>query len=139
MIQDHSYGIIPLQKQGGNWMVLLIQHSSAGYWGFPKGHPDNEELPIEAAIRELKEETNLDVIAFFSEAMLEEHYHFTLHGKHINKTVGYFVAEVGGDLTLQQIEISGAKWVEIDDAFNQLTYDNDKAILKQAKSILEKR
>lgn len=133
MVYEYSYGIIPLKREGDKWMVLLIHHSSAHFWGFPKGHAEKGEMPKTAAIRELKEETNLDVIHFFSDSIIEERYHYTFRDKHINKTVGYFVAEVAGDLMLQDEEVSGSKWVPLDKAIDHLTYDTDKAVLNSAK------
>ena len=41
--------------------VLLVQQHQ-GFWGFPKGHVENGETEIQTAIREVKEETNIDVI-----------------------------------------------------------------------------
>lgn len=135
MVYEFSYGIIPLKKEEDKWMVLLIHHSTAHFWGFPKGHAEKGELPKNAAIRELKEETNLDVIHFFSDLMIEERYLFMFRGKLINKTVGYFIAEVAGDLVLQDEEVSGSKWVQLDKAIDHLTYDTDKALLNSAKKM----
>ena len=86
-LKEYSYGIIPLQKQGDDWKVLLIQHSGARYWGFPKGHAELGESPKEAAVRELFEETSLKIVRFFSETPQEEHYQYTLRGELIFKTV----------------------------------------------------
>jgi bis(5'-nucleosidyl)-tetraphosphatase len=139
MIFENSYGIVPVRKNGDIWMVLLIQHSTAHYWGFPKGHADIGESPKDAAIRELKEETNLDVVKFISDSMIEEHYFFTFQGKRISKSVGYFVGEVNGDLILQDLEISGSKWILFDDAVNHLTYETDKIVLANAKNLLKNK
>ena len=43
-----------------NNKVLVLQQV-AGHWGFPKGHVEKGETEVETAIREIKEETNLDV------------------------------------------------------------------------------
>ena len=43
-----------------NNKVLLIQQKK-GNWGFPKGRVEKNETECETAIREVKEETNLDV------------------------------------------------------------------------------
>lgn len=136
MAFEQSYGIIPLRKQRGIWMVLLIQHSSSRYWGFPKGHAEEGEAPQIAASRELKEETNLDIKRFISEKALEEHYQFFFRGQHVNKTVWYFIAEVTGDLQLQSEEVSDSKWVFLSEAADHLTYDTDKTILNSAKGLL---
>ncbi|KAM3131640.1 hypothetical protein pb186bvf_016304 [Paramecium bursaria] len=44
--------------------ILIVQEKNGtkqGYWGIPNGHVDDKELVIEGAVREVKEETNLDV------------------------------------------------------------------------------
>ncbi len=51
--------------------VLLVHHKKHGMWLPPGGHIDDNELPTEAAVREIKEETGLD-IGVVGE---EEHYH----------------------------------------------------------------
>lgn len=40
--------------------VLLVKHN-AGHWDFPKGHVEEGETEFETAIREVKEETNIDI------------------------------------------------------------------------------
>ena len=40
--------------------LLLVKHN-VGHWGFPKGHMEKDEIEIQTAIREVKEETNVDV------------------------------------------------------------------------------
>ena len=54
--KEKSCGCIIIEKD----KVLLIQHIK-GHWGFPKGHVEVGETERETAIREAKEETNLDV------------------------------------------------------------------------------
>jgi len=41
--------------------VLLIEHSKLKKWLFPGGHIEPNEIPDDAVIREVKEETNLDI------------------------------------------------------------------------------
>ena len=134
---DQSYGVVPLRKVNGEWNVLLIQHGSAKYWGFPKGHAEEGESPVEAAVRELKEETDLDVVRLLSESVLEEHYQFTWRGKRISKTVWFFVAEVTGEVKLQAAEVSDSRWVSLASAEEHLTYDTDKSIARSAYSLIK--
>ena len=54
--KEKSCGCIIIE----NGKVLLIQQTK-GHWGFPKGHVEAFETESETAIREVKEETNLDV------------------------------------------------------------------------------
>ena len=133
---DASFGIVPLKKQSGRWEVLLIQHQKARYWGFPKGHPDPDESPRDTAERELKEETNLDVIRYLRSEPFSEQYSFSHEGKKVVKTVVYFVAEVMGELKLQKKEILSGIWVPFPDAIAKATHKEGKEILQQVEKIL---
>jgi len=45
--------------------VILVQRSKEprkGAWGFPGGHVETGETPVEAAVRELKEETGVEAL-----------------------------------------------------------------------------
>ncbi len=48
---DASFGIVPVHERDGVRRFLLIQHLG-GHWGFPKGHPEKGESPVETARRE---------------------------------------------------------------------------------------
>lgn len=134
--QDESFGIVPLTKAKGYWEVFLIQHKHGRYWGFPKGHKEKDETPQAAALRELKEETNLELIKFLKQEPLMEQYNFILDGRRIFKSVYYFIAEVNGEIILQKKEISGGVWLTFSDALEKLTHSEGKAILKQVEKIL---
>ena len=41
--------------------VLMLMQTRSKYWLLPGGHIEDGELPHEAVIREVKEETNLDI------------------------------------------------------------------------------
>lgn len=136
MQQDESFGIIPLKKKNGEWEVFLIQHKHARYWGFPKGHAEPNEDAAASARRELKEETNLDVVRLIQKEPLMEQYQFVMNGRHISKRVYYFIAEVSGEVVLQKLEIAAGMWLPIKQALGQLTHKEGKAILAQVEKIL---
>lgn len=108
--------------------VLVIQQKQ-GFWGFPKGHMEQGENEIQTAIRETKEETNLDVI-------IEDKTRFCLtyfiEDKNIHKEVVYFVAKVDGkvDIKPQIEEINGIVWIDIVKVEDILTFDNLKELWK---------
>jgi 8-oxo-dGTP pyrophosphatase MutT (NUDIX family) len=136
MEQDESFGIIPLSKQSGGWKVFLVFHKHARYWGFPKGHAEGNETPEEAASRELKEETNLDVVRHLVKEPLTEQYRFTHEQRYIVKRVFYFIAEVSGSVKLQEKEIEGGIWVSLSDAMNQITHPEGKSIIALVDKLL---
>ena len=43
--------------------VLLIKHNK-GHWDFPKGHMEEGETEKQTAVREVKEETHMDVYIY---------------------------------------------------------------------------
>lgn len=137
VMKDASYGIIPLSKANGRWEALLVQLHE-GHWGFPKGHADLGETPLQAAQRELQEETGLKVQRLLSETPLVESYFFTRNHKTIFKTVSYFFAEVFGKLHTQPEEIKAAKWVPIERVDNELTFPLSVSAGSQAAKLLKK-
>lgn len=138
MTREESFGVIPLSKKSGSWEVFLIQLKHGTYWGFPKGHAEGGESPEMAALRELKEETNLNVVRYLSDKPLTEKYRFTKTGKLIHKQVTYFVAEVDGTVILQEHEVQSGIWVPFPQAIDKATHPEGKSILIEVEKILSK-
>ena len=68
---------------------VLLQKENKGHWGMPKGHVEDGETEVETAIREVKEETNLDITLNES-----KRYEITyIVDNEIEKTAVYFVAK----------------------------------------------
>ena len=108
--------------------VLLI-HQNNDVWGFPKGHGEGNETEVETAIREVKEETNLD-IEIDSSKRYSIHY---LVKENVPKEVIYFLAKPIGNINLikQDSEIKEAYFEDIDKVIDVLTHDNLKDMWKQ--------
>lgn len=138
MKYEESFGVIPLRKHNGIWEVFIIQHNKGHYWGFPKGHAEEDETPIEAAYRELKEETNLVPISCLRTDPFVEQYQFTLKGERVSKRVCYFMAEVEGVVILQSIEIQNGLWLTVPEAIEKVSHTEGKSILSQVVNILQK-
>ena len=131
MIKVESFGIVPFLNENGTWKVLLILHREGNHWGFPKGKANPGESSLQAATRELKEETGLEVTEVLREKPLTEQYQFRRRKDFIVKIVQYFPAFVKGDLIIQQEEIREAKWLTIPEAMNQLTFKEARNILQE--------
>jgi bis(5'-nucleosidyl)-tetraphosphatase len=130
---DESFGIVPFKRNKGDISYLVIQHN-AGHWGFPKGHAEAGETPLHAAVREFSEETGLSIAKILETAPLQEVYSFYHNKVLIHKVVHYFLAEVTGDLFLQEKEISDAKWCNFAEAYALLTFQGCKKLLEEAHS-----
>ena len=136
MKSDESFGVIPLSKTSGQWEVFLIQHHKGRHWGFPKGHAEIGESPLDAALRELKEETNLDCVQLLRTDPFMEQYQFFIKGERVSKQVSYFAAEVEGTVKLQEKEISNGVWCSLSDAIHKMTYSEGKSILSKVMQML---
>lgn len=125
MKKEKSCGCIILD----NNMVLLVKHN-AGHWDFPKGHVENNETEEQTAIREVKEETNMDV-----EIIPGYRYVIQYSPKeNVIKDVVFFIAKkISNNIKAQESEISIVEWVDIDTAFTQITHTDSKKLLMQVK------
>lgn len=113
--------------------ILVIQQVK-GHWGFPKGHVEEGETEVETAIREIKEETNLDV-------EIDETHRYVEHyspEEGIEKDVVFFIAKkTGGEIKVQEEEVKSTEWLLPEDAMDRLTYESSKSILSKVIKDLE--
>lgn len=134
MNYEKSCGAIVYRKRHGNTEILLIKHVRSGCWSFPKGHMEPGENEIQTAVREIKEETNIDVSV--DDPAFREVVVFNPR-RDITKEVVYFLARATTfDCEKQESEISEVRWVEIGQALTLLAYDNDRVLVNKAKSFL---
>jgi bis(5'-nucleosidyl)-tetraphosphatase len=125
MQNDQSYGLIPIHKE-----TYLVIHHTAGHWGFPKGHPEQNEDAISAAKRELKEETGLTAQTIIEKHRFKETYEITKNNAVVMKTVDYYIAFIEDTrLNLGLNEIQEAEWLTFDEAYNRLSFAGTKTIL----------
>ena len=133
MTFEKSCGAIVYRKHHGNTEILLIKHINSGHWSFPKGHMEMGESETETALREIKEETGLDVL--LDPTFCESVTYFPR--KDTQKVVVYFIAKAKTfDYTPQEDEIAEIRWVDIGHAVTMLTYENDKTIVNKARSAI---
>lgn len=127
MKNDKSCGCIIVH----NNKVLIIRQNN-GDWGFPKGHIDGNETDVETALREVKEETNLDVKIIEEKKYTMKYY---INDNILKEVVLFLAYPKTNELKPQQSEIMDIKWVNIDEAFNLLTFDNSKKALMSILNI----
>ena len=104
-------------------------------WTLPKGTPDRHETTEETALREVAEETGLEVRITAPLDSIE--YWFVLSGTRIHKTVHYFLMEpTGGDLAGHDHEFEEVRWVRFDEADALLTFETERALVARAATTL---
>lgn len=132
MKQETSYGIIPVSISKARVKVLLVHHKSGGHWAFPKGHQEEGETPKATAARELLEETSLEIRRYLTEEMYRESYQIRKKDETIQKSVGYFLAEVKGEAKASLNELLGLVWLSPEEVESFLTYEEAKKVWRAA-------
>ena len=135
--EQNSAGFI-LFKDDGNRKYLLLKHG-IDYWNFPKGKLESGESDLEAAKRELKEETginNIKIIDGFEDTF---GYSFLVKEGLIKKVVKMFLAKyLNGSINLSH-EHEEYKWLAFKDALNILKFNNIRNSLKVADKYLSEK
>jgi 8-oxo-dGTP pyrophosphatase MutT (NUDIX family) len=115
--------IVPVKRAADGRRVL----------GLPKGHPDGDETPEQAATREVGEEAGVQ--AELVEDLGDVDYIYTRGGREIRKVVRFFLFDYrSGDLADHDHEIEVARWMDLADAARELTYEGERAVVARAIS-----
>lgn len=132
-LYEKSCGGIIFYKTKQNTKILLVKNNNGRYWSFPKGHIEQGETEQETAIREIKEETGLDVTLVNNFREISEYCPF---GK-IRKRVVFFLARAFTDnVKIQEEEIDSFIWVDLQQARKLCSYDNDLRIIDKAETTI---
>ncbi len=117
--------IVPVKRDAGGRRVL----------GLPKGHPDGDESPEAAAIREVTEETG--VTAELIDKLGEVTYSYERRGRRVAKRVAFYLFKYrAGDLADHDHEIEDARWMPLEEAARALSYEGEREMVMRALSRL---
>jgi 8-oxo-dGTP pyrophosphatase MutT (NUDIX family) len=131
-------GIVVRYEDGRPHLVVGMRRRERDSvtWTLPKGTPNAGETREETALREVGEETGLDVR--ITGPLDSISYSFVQHGTRIQKTVHYYLMEpTGGDLSLHDREFQDVRWVAFDDAAGLLTFETERALVERAAGLLD--
>ena len=134
-LYEKSCGAIVIYRNGSDYYTLLVRNHNGRNYSFPKGHVEKGETEQETAIREVREETGLNIEIIDSFREVADYCPF---GK-IKKRVVFFMAQTFSDkVTLQEEEIDSCIWVDLNEAHRRCTYENDLRVIRKAKENLDK-
>ena len=126
-------GVVLLEKK-----ILLVKNKKGDssedglpWWGYPKGHLEEGEKPVDAAVREVFEETGFEVKAKKNKPIAESRYEINRAGKKVQKTVWFYEMEVIEPFKNEpDEEIEEIALIDFESALDLLTHEEDKKILK---------
>ena len=128
MKQEYSYGAVVYEKRKDS-IYILIEFMLQGHISLPKGHIEEGETPEECALREIKEETDLDV-------RLDTNFSHTITYKptqDIKKDVTFFLATpLSNHIKPQDSDVNHIEWLIEKRALAVLTHETDKQVLRDA-------
>ena len=142
MADEKACGVIIFKNENDTrkYVVICGVGNYQGYYGFPKGHMEAGETERETAIREVKEETGLDVVLFDDFRTVDEHPLAREGRPNDRKTNVYFLAEYHGqEFVMQKTEVSEIVLMGYDEAMKCLQYEESRRELTEAEEYLRER
>ena|SRR5579864_5258108 len=160
MVREISAGGVVVRKQDGGWWMAAIElpgesgsSSSPGKRGvrpkpkttlcLPKGLVDAGEKALEAALREVREETGITASPITKLADIKYMYVRNWgDGKQVFKIVSFYLlryesGEIDDISADMRIEVARAKWVRLEDAPKLLAYRGEKQMARQALEYIQ--
>jgi 8-oxo-dGTP pyrophosphatase MutT (NUDIX family) len=118
--------IVPRRRAADGARVLAL----------PKGHVDPGESVLEAAEREVREETG--VVGELVRELGKARYWYRRDGQAIGKTVTFYLfSYVEGDVEDHDDEVEEARWIPLTDARTALSYETERAMVERALAYLQ--
>jgi bis(5'-nucleosidyl)-tetraphosphatase len=138
MINERSSGavICSFNKESEKVEFLLL-HYASGHWDFPKGNIEFGEDEVQAAYREIFEETGIQNVHFLEGFRKNIQYYYRRGDILIRKEVIFYLAITNTKEIALSNEHIGYAWKDYMEAMNQLTYKSAKDLLKEVKMFLE--
>ncbi|MCL5430171.1 MAG: NUDIX domain-containing protein [Candidatus Marsarchaeota archaeon] len=118
----------------------LFLKRKEGWLDLPKGHIEKEEHAEDAAVRETREETGLDIrlVPFFKK---KDEYWFAENGGKVRKTNTFFIAEEIPEKEAVKVSFEhvGYEWLTKEEANKRLKFKDQKELIDSADSYINKK
>ena len=109
-------------------------------WSLAKGTPDPGETLEETALREVREETGLEVEIESTLGAVDYWFVGRDPGIRYHKTVHYYLMNpIGGGLELHDPEFDVVQWFTSEEALEILAYANETEMLRRALKVMADR
>jgi ADP-ribose pyrophosphatase YjhB (NUDIX family) len=145
LVRDFSAGGLVHRRRRDRCEVVLVGRGRDAperiVWTIPKGHLETGESPEDAAVREVREETGIEAVV---EGLLGDvTYHFGRQDargerERVLKRVRFFLMRAcGGRFADRDAEMDYVRWFPLPEAERSLTYENERALVRRARELLE--
>jgi 8-oxo-dGTP pyrophosphatase MutT (NUDIX family) len=135
-----SSGGVVFRGSGDSLEVLLCGRHADKLWALPKGTPEPNETLEQTALREVREETGVEVEVEGLVGEIKYWFSRPQEGVRYYKTVRhYLMRPVGGDPSLHDHEFDEVRWLPAGEALQLLTYPNEVRILNMALDLARGR
>ena len=140
MPRERSAGAVIFRRENTAILYLLLHYKfKTEYWDFPRGNIEKGEKPEETVLRELKEETGIDLVKFVPGFSEKISWYYRRAGQTIFKEVAYFLVETTQKEVVISKEHLGYEWLAYEEAMQRTNLKNTKDVLEKAHNFLAKR
>ncbi len=127
-------------RRGAEPAYCVLRRSDLDQWQFVAGGGEDDETPLETAVREISEETGiitdsviqLTSMAYVPANVISERYRQYWPKNTYVLPEYHFAFECVSELRLSD-EHTGCEWLSFDDAMSRLTWDSNKTALYELR------
>lgn len=133
-----SAGGVVYKRVDGKTEVVLCGRLSPEQWRLPKGTPDPGETLEQTALREVQEETGLEVRLLCPITDINYTFYRPNDGARCLKTVYFYLVEpIGGSEDQHDPEFDIVRWFPIEDAPERLFFKTESEVVEQAATLID--
>jgi len=134
-----SAGGVVFRGERGSTEVVIVSVGGQNRWQLPKGLVEQDEKSEIAAVREAREEAGVESEVVQHLETIEYWFAGLDGGERVrfHKRVHFYLLRyLAGDTSAHDWEVNEARWVPIDDATGQLTFDSERRVMERARELV---
>jgi 8-oxo-dGTP diphosphatase len=139
--REFSAGAVVVRRLKGRWWLAAIRPGGKpeGVWALPKGQIAPGDSAEATALREVAEETGLEVT--LDRKLGDIRYVYTWQGERVFKVVSFFLVRYRrgriGDVPPEYAhEVEEARWLPFPEAVDLLAYKGEREMAQKAMAVL---
>jgi 8-oxo-dGTP pyrophosphatase MutT (NUDIX family) len=145
VVREFSAGGLVYRRRDGQWLVVLAGRRPTAdgpiVWGLPKGHVEPGEHMVDAAVREVREETGL--VATIEETLGDVTYWYVRRDEHgapvraFKRVRFYLMRHRSGRFADRDQELDAVRWVPLAKAEGMIAFENERGLVRRAGELLD--